>query len=338
MKTFTHREKRKKEKSAHARAASPRNNWNECSSHDCEVVEEGEGRDFWEQMRGMQLSAVVSRARCALCTVSLSVRRSLNIASFQSSTCNCTRSVKDDGRRKGLNHMGAEKVWHGQIGCTFRAYRTSDQRRSQHFKSSEHANSDDQAGDSQRGSLAWMACGAGVLAGFAFWQSMQHVLAEAAVVPSLALQEVGGTSSMRMSAGAVEKALGSSDAATLKPALAALILLVDDNDVENTHSTIAKVASKRILGHPDSSVRNAAVCALSALVTSDSKAAAASLASLINCGTIPECQRMLADRGTQFTCFTGTNVQILTYCVCGRVRACIARGSRVASRRSRLPP
>lgn len=268
------------------------------------------------------MSAVVSRARCALGgasltvlpTVSLSFRRSLNIASFQSSTCNCTRSVKDDGRRKGLNHVGAAKVCYGQIGCTFPAEWTWDQRRSQHFKSSEHANSDDQAGDSQRGSLAWMACGAGVLAGFAFWQSMQHVLAEAAVVPSLALQEVGGTSSMRMSAGAVEKALGSSDAATLKPALAALILLVDDNDVENTHSTIAKVASKRILGHPDSSVRNAAVCALSALVASDSKAAAASLASLINCGTIPECQRVLADRGTQFTCFTGnkgTNTDLL---------------------------
>jgi len=202
------------------------------------------------------------------------------------------QSVTAGDAGEGPTQRGGVRVWTrtlvggGSLGAAGRAAC----QRAQHSRAHE----DDNEGNAHRGQQqGWtIVCGAGVMTVFAAWQSQQHVLAEAEAV---SLGVVGG-GVVRMSSGGVDMALASSDAATLKPALGALILLAEDDDVDDTLRLILQVASKRILGHSESSVRAAAVCALAALVASDDKAASASLAGLVKSGAVAACREVLAEK------------------------------------------
>ena len=155
------------------------------------------------------------------------------------------------------------------------------------------AGGDGASGGEHRAPPAWkLACGAGLLAALAAWQSQEGVRAEAeAAAPP--------PSPVRPSLFEVRKALAAPDAATLEPALAALAVLADDDaGLDDAAALIAVVGGKEILGHADGAVRAAAVCALSALVASDDKAAAASLPALVQGGAVAACQHVLADAGS----------------------------------------
>lgn len=242
----------------------------------------------------MRLSSVAVRAGLAARSATSSALLPFKASAVNARACARPACAVEGAQGKGLKQRGAERVWHAPVsgtGADAGGYRAAGQR-AQHSRAHEHS----EEKNAQRGTQ-WIVCGAGVLAGFAYWQSQQHVLAEAGTEPSLAFQGFGGGSAARMSEGQVQTALASSDAATLQSALASLILLAEDDDVDSAQNIIAQVASKRILGHPEGSVRAAAVCALSALVATDDKAAAASLASLVKGGAVAACQHVLADKG-----------------------------------------
>jgi hypothetical protein len=172
----------------------------------------------------------------------------------------------------------------------------------------QHSHAHGDSGGAERGRHAWsIACGAGVLVGFAAWQSRQRALAEAET-PSASNEgsrASGASDAPQMTEEAIHNVLKSSDAATLKSALGALLLLVAADDVDNTQGLLARVASKHILSHTDGSVRSAAVCALAALVASDEKEAKASLAALVNAGSVAACHEVLADKSAAAEAVTG---------------------------------
>jgi hypothetical protein len=242
-------------------------------------------------MQGMHVMrmAAVGAQQCSRCAVTSSVVARSRACSAATSKCAAPTDVAV--RALGLKYRAGGHIWHTPDGA--HPGRRFAGLRLQHSR----AQGDNAGGNASRGQQAWkIACGAGVLAGLAIWQSQQRVLAEAEV-PASVLPQVGGSGqAARMSADAVRKALDSSNAETLKPALAALVLLAEDSDIDNTQAFITMVASKRVLGLEDGSVRAAAVSAIAALVASDDKAAAAALPGLVKGGTVAVCQKVLADR------------------------------------------
>ena len=228
----------------------------------------------------MRVSAVgaLRRVQCA----SSLAARALSEAAASS---RAAADVADGGT--ALWRCSVGRVWHTPSSGA-RVAAPQGSRPASHLQPGAGGHGDSSGGGAHRGHAWAFAAGAGILAGFAAWQSEQCVHAEAEAVPL--------SKPARMSVGAIDKALASSDAATLIPALGALVLLAEDDNADDAQSLMKQVASKRVLGHADKAVRAAAVAALAALVASDDKAAAAALGGLVKSGAVASCSEVLASQ------------------------------------------
>jgi len=199
----------------------------------------------------MRVSAVGALKRMQ-CASSLAARALSEAAASSRSAAD----VADGGTALRLCSGG--RVWHTPAsGASMEAPQGSRPASHLHAQPGAGGHGDSSGGGAHRGHAWAFAAGAGILAGFAAWQSEQCVHAEAEAVPL--------SKPARMSVGVIDKALASSDAATLIPALGALVLLAEDDNSDDAQSLMKQVASKRVLGHADKAVRAAAVAALAAL-------------------------------------------------------------------------